>query len=83
MDSLSDSPLVGQGDSGLVDTGLLRARLHHLQCMGWRRMHVVWPRLCLGSSHCNIQYNGMLNFVGQAVVAHVCQHLLEVEQISL
>ncbi|WIA18520.1 hypothetical protein OEZ85_009970 [Tetradesmus obliquus] len=42
----------------------------------WSHFHVVWPRLCLGSSHCNIQYNGPLNFVGRAVVAHVVASLV-------
>jgi len=33
----------------------LAVRLTQLQQFPWRRFHVVWPRLCLGSSHCNIQ----------------------------
>lgn len=57
--------------------GPLSQRLLALQSVGpWSHFHVVWPRLCLGSSHCNIQYNGPLNFVGRAVVAHVVASLV-------
>eukprot|EP00879_Flechtneria_rotunda_P013363 GHRR01013953.1.p1 GENE.GHRR01013953.1~~GHRR01013953.1.p1 ORF type:complete len:551 (+),score=223.72 GHRR01013953.1:242-1894(+) len=56
--------------------GVLARRLLQLQSVGsWRRYHVVWPRLCLGSAHCNIQYNGPMNFVGRAVVEHLVKML--------
>lgn len=45
----SDSTQSRQG------TRELAIRLTQLQQMPWRRFHVIWPRLCLGSSHCNIQ----------------------------
>jgi hypothetical protein len=59
--------------SDQAQRGVLQARLWRLQGMEWRRMHVVWPRLCLGNSHCNIQVGRlflyMYLFVDTAVVA--------------
>ena len=54
------------GPTGASDQGVLAGRLARLQGLDWRRFHVVWPRLCLGSSHCNIQVGAELRLSATA-----------------